>query len=138
MKSLIKSTGEVIEFDPKSPEEIVETWRLVSEYIAAYEKIKDELKKLVPDFVDERGTYEHGDHMFRVMSVQRKNYDKAALRQVFEDQDLLDTLLQPDKAAIDRYIKEHLDELGEASTTLRQAMVDVGKPYQVIKLERIK
>jgi uncharacterized protein (UPF0128 family) len=58
------------------------------------------------------------------------------MRQVF-DEDLLDTLLEPHKPSVDAYIKENLEELGESSTLLRESMIEVGKAYQVIKLEKI-
>jgi hypothetical protein len=132
----IKSTGEVLEFAADTPSRIVEAWQLINEYIDAYEKAKDELKKLIPDLVDERGVYTQGDVMFRVASIQRMAYDKAKLREVF-DEDTLDLFLQPEKGKIDRYIKEHLNELGEMSTLLRKSMVPVGRPYQVIRLEKL-
>lgn len=136
IKALIEMTGEVLEFEPNSPEQIMELWKLASENIKAWEKIKDRLKKEVPKFVDEKGVFEHGGFMFRVILIQRQNYDKAVLRRVF-DEDQLDIFLEPNKKAIDNYLKENLHELGEVSTELRSSMITVGKPYQQIKLERL-
>lgn len=138
MKVIVKSTGEELEFDISSPAKMAETWRVASEYIKAYEKFKDAIKELVPEFIGERGvSAEFDGYAFRQSAIQRQTYDKSALRQIFQDEDLLDTFLKPDKPTIDQYLKEHLEELGEHSTYLRKAMVPDGKAYQVIKLEKL-
>ena len=138
MKSVVKLTGEVIEFSPKTPEEIQETWLLCSEYVKAYETIKSKLKSMIPGIVNDKGITEPlNGYIFRVSNIQRKTYDKAVLRQVIKDEDTLDLLLTVDKTAVDNYLKENLETVGEGSTTLRQSMVSVGKPYQTIKLEKL-
>lgn len=129
-------TGEIIEFDVSTPEKVLESWRIASEYIKNYEYLKTLMKEMIPGFVDPRGLFEHDGYQFRVSNVQRYNYDKAVMREVL-DPDVFDVLLKPDKPAVDKYIKENLETLGPASTELRRAMVAEGKPYQVIKLERL-
>lgn len=132
-----KATGEVIELPADTAEQIVEAWRVAQEYVKAADALKAQLKQLVPSLVGDRGVSEPiGNFQFRVSFVQRKNYDKAVMRQVL-DADTFDLLLKPDKPAIDTFLKEHLEELGDASTALRQSMVDEGKPYEVIKLEKL-
>ena len=135
IKSVNVVTGEVYEFSDTTPDEIIVSWNLINETIKALERAKDKLKKKVPDLVNHVGIYEGENFTFRVSSVQRVNYDKAVMRQVF-DEDLLDTLLVPHKPSIDAYIKENLEDLGESSTLLRESMIDEGKAYQVIKLEK--
>jgi hypothetical protein len=130
MKTIVESTGEIIELDISSPEKMVEAWRTASEYIKAYEKIKDAIKKDAP------ADFEHDGYKFRISAVQRYNYDKSTLRQVF-DEDTLDLFLEPNKPSIDKYIKEHLLELGADSTKLRNSMVAIGRPYSVVKLEKL-
>lgn len=133
-----QATGEVIELDANNLDQIVEAWRIAQEYDNAATALKDQLKKLVPEMVNNQGVSEPvGDYMFRVSNVQRQNYDKSVMREVL-DADTFDLLLKPDKPAIDTYIKENLDNLGEASTVLRGAMVSEGQPYQVIRLEKIR
>ena len=135
IKSVNVVTGEVYEFSDSTPDEIIVSWNLINETIKALERAKDKLKNKVPDLVNHVGIYEGENFSFRVSTVQRVNYDKAVMRQVF-DEDLLDTLLVPHKPSIDAYIKENLEELGESSTLLRESMIDEGKAYQVIKLEK--
>lgn len=135
-----KATGEVVELSVDNPEEIVQAWQTAQEYektSKTSKTLKDQLKKLVPEFVGDRGTSEPiGNFQFRVSNIQRMNYDKAIMRYVF-DADTFDLLLDPNKPAVDKYLKEHLDELGPDSTKLRETMIPVGNPYQVIKLERL-
>lgn len=136
IKSVNKLTGEEYDFAADTAEEMIASWSTINETIKALEKAKDQLKPLVEDIVNYKGVYEGDNYRFRISSVQRVNYDKAVMRQVF-DEDLLDTFLEPHKPSIDAYIKENLEDLGENSTLLRETMVDVGKPYQVIKLEKL-
>lgn len=132
-----KATGEVIEWPANTPEQLVEAWVLAKEYERLALSLKDQLKKLVPSLVGDRGTSEPiSNYMFRVSTVQRMNYDKSVMREVL-DPDVFDVLLKPDKPAVDKYIKENLETLLDGSTRLRKAMVAEGKPYQVIKLERL-
>lgn len=133
-----KATGEVIELDANTPEQIVEAWRIAQEYDKTATTLKNQLKQLVPSIVDAKGTTEPIDgHIFRVTYIQPMTYDKAVLREVF-DEDLLDVMLVPAKTTIDKYLKEHLTELGEDSTRLRKAMIPAGKSYQVIRLEKVQ
>lgn len=132
-----KLTGEVLDLADDSPEAIKDSWLMLSETIKAFERAKDKLKLKVADLLDEKGTYDYGDYVFRQSIVQRQNYDKAVLRNVL-DADTFDLLTVPDKPAIDRYIKENLTELGAASTELRNSMIAVGEPYSMIRLEKVK
>lgn len=134
IKTTNKATGEVIEMPAKTLDDLVEAWQIAGEYIKTGERLRDQLKKTVPNFVSDRGTSdESGGRMFRVYTVQRSNYDKAVMRRVM-DNDLFDTLLKPDKTAVDTYLKENLPEW---SSELRDTMIEEGKPYEVIKLERV-
>lgn len=132
-----KATGEVIELDTDTPVNIVHAWRVAQEYEKIAIALKDQLKKLVPKIVDGHGVSDPiGNFQFRMSTIQRYNYDKSTMRQVL-DEDVFDVLLKPDKTAVDKYLKENLEQLGEASTLLRKSMIPEGSPYQVIKLERL-
>jgi hypothetical protein len=132
-----KATGELIELPTDTPEQIVSAWRIAQEYVKAATDLKEQLKKLVPEMLGGKTTSEPiGDFMFRVSNIQRRTYDKSVMRQVF-DADTFDLLLKPDKPMVDKYLKEHLEDLGELSSKLRDSMIDEGKPYEVIKLERL-
>lgn len=129
-----KATGEVIELPVNNPTEIVEAWRIAQEYDKASTAIKDQLKKLVPTFISERGTSEViNGFQFRMNTIQRMTYDKTVMRRLL-DADTFDLMLKPDKPTIDKYLKENLPDI---STELRNSMIEDGKPYQVIKLERL-
>lgn len=137
IKATNKATGEVVELETDTFEQIVEAWRVASEYEKTAKALKDQLKKLVPDLIGERGmSEEYKGYAFRVSNVQRMTYDKAVMRDVL-DADTFDVLLVPDKTLVDTYLKENLELLGEASTLLRNAMIPVGAPYQIIKLEKL-
>lgn len=132
-----KATGELYELQVDTPEQIVRAWQVAQEAEKVSRALKDQLKGLVPALVSEKGTSEPIDNfMFRVSNVQRMNYDKSAMREVF-DADTFEVLLKPDKPAVDKYLKENLEALGEGSTKLRQTMIAEGQPYQVIKLEKL-
>lgn len=132
-----KHTGEVVNLPASTAKEVVEAWQIAQEYAKTAESLKDQLKKLVPKFVENGNTSEPiNGFMFRISSVQRMNYDKSKLREVL-DEDELEVLLKPDKPAIDRYLKENLEQLGSKTTILRESMIPEGKAFEVIKLERL-
>lgn len=135
--AIVQSTGELLELPSDTPEQIMASYKVVNDYITAWQDIKAQLQELARDIVDAKGCYEHDGYQLRVYSTQRMNYDRGVLREVF-DPDLLDTFMEPSKGRIDRYLKEHLDEVGEDSTRLRQSMIPVGKPYTVVRLERLE
>lgn len=136
VEALITQTGEVLSFPSKNMGEVIDSYALVNETIAAYERIKKQLQKLAAAAIDGT-TYEHGKYMLRVSTVQRMNYDKSVMRELL-DPDTFDTMLEPAKSRIDTYLKENLDDLGDISTRLRESMTPVGNPYQVVKLERLE
>lgn len=145
IKAVNKATGEVIELSAGTQEEIVSAWNIAREYEKAATALKDQLKKLVPEIVNTNGTSDEvNGYVFRVSNIQRKTYDKAMLRRLIKDEDFFDTLLIPDKTLIDKLLKgdqkkgiEPDPRLWSISSELRQSMVDSGKPYQVIKLEKL-
>jgi hypothetical protein len=132
-----KISGEVIELEVKDLASLIEAWRVAQEYAKTADKLKDQLKQLVPNFTDHTGqSEEYNGYKFRISNVQRMTYDKSKLRELL-DEDTLDLFLEPNKTAIDNYLKENLEELGDISTEIRQSMVETGKPYEVIKLEKL-
>lgn len=132
-----KATGEVIELDADTPEQIVQAYRTAQEYEKAAMSLKEQLKKLVPSLIATGTTSEPiNGFQFRMSTVQRMNYDKAVMRETLDPDDY-DILVKPNKTLVDDYIKVNLDKLGEASTALRSTMIPDGAPYQVVKLERL-
>ena len=138
MQVVNELTGEMVDIHYKTNEDIKNSWRLAQSYEVMAKKIRDQLKPIVQDKVDSGEGVFTDDYKFTVTYVQRKTYDKITLKECFLDEDLIDTFLIPDKGMIDKYVKEHLAELGDRSHVLRYNMVDVGKPYQIIKLEKLK
>lgn len=129
-------SGEVIELPVDTPEQIQQAWLVASEYEKTAKRLKDQLKEIVVDLVDESGTKEVNGYMFRVSSIQRFNYDKSLLRNTL-DEDTYDLFMKPNKTVIDRYLKENIETLGDTSTILRKNMIAEGNPYQVIKMEKL-
>jgi hypothetical protein len=134
----VKITGEILEFNASNLAEILETWRVASEYIKAYEKVKDRLKLVIEPFLNDRGQAEINGFLFRESIIQRMTYDKSVLRDAFDDQDLLDMFLDVSKTKVDNYLKENLAELGELSTVLRKSMIPVGRPYKTLRVEKLE
>lgn len=131
-----KWTGEVIDLPDKTPDEIREAWTALTETIKACETAKRELKNKISKFLDLNGKYDYGDYLFRQVVIQRQNYDKAVMRRVL-DPDTFDLFLVPNKIAIDGWLKENVEQLGEVSTELRESMVPVGEPYTTLRLEKV-
>lgn len=131
-----KHTGEVVSLIVNNQEQLVQAWLIAQEYAKVSEKLKDQLKELVPKFVESSLSEPIDGYQFRISNIQRKNYDKTVMRDVL-DADTFDLLLKPDKPAIDTYLKKNLETLGDVSTRLRETMIAEREPYQVIKLERL-
>ena len=131
-----KHTGEVVSLIVNNQQQLVQAWLIAQEYNKVSEKLKAQLKELVPKFVESNLSEPIDGYQFRISNIQRKNYDKTVMREVL-DADTFDLLLKPDKTAIDTYLKENLESLGDVSTRLREAMIDEGAGYTVIKLERL-
>ena len=137
IKAINKATGEVIELDADTPEQIVEAWKIAQEYEKAAKSLKDQLKKIVPSLVNDDGkSDEINNAVFKINTIQRMTYDKSVVRQVL-DEDVFDLMTKIDKTKLDDYIKDNLSELGDISTELRASLIPDGKPYQVIRLERL-
>src|SRR5690606_18505563 len=104
IQAVNRATGEVIDLPANTPEEIVQAWNIAKEYDNVATALKDQLKKLVPNLVNEQGVSDEvNGYVFRVSNVQRKTYDKAVLRQQL-DEDTFDLFMKPDKTAIDKYL----------------------------------
>lgn len=132
-----KATGEQLDFQINSLSDLVSAWRMATEYEKMAKDLKDKLKPYLADYLNDDGTSDEvNGYKFKSNLVTRRNYDKAIMRKVF-DEDTLDLLLEPAKTKVDNYIKEHLSELGEDSSLLRETMIDVSKPYVVTKLEKL-
>ena len=131
-----KHTGEVVELEVKDYKSLVESWLIAQEYEKVSKKLKDQLKKIVPEYAKDKAIGLEDDYVFRINTVQRQTYPKAILRKEL-DEDTYDLFMKPDKTAIDRYLKENVESLGALSTTLRNNMIPDGQPYQVIKLEKL-
>lgn len=137
IKATNKATGEVIELPANNLTEIVEAWKVAKEYEKAAKALTDQLKKLVPSYIHDNGKSTEVDgYIFRQSHTQRMTYDKAVVRQHL-DEDTFDLMTEIKKTALDEYIKENLDKLGEASTILRKSMIPTGAAYTTTKLEKL-
>lgn len=126
-----KSTGMI--FDTTTTAAIIDSYIEVNELIKSLGNTKNALRDLLEPLNGE----EHNNHQVKVIPVQRMNYDIGVLRSEIDDEGLLWEMLQPNKAWIDNYLKENLEDLGGLSTTLRKSMVELGKPYTIVKVERV-
>ena len=127
-----KTTGLV--YDTKTDENVIDSMLEVNAQIKSLEVVKKKLR----DMIIERDLsgVEHNNSVVKIINTQRRTYDKSIMRRVF-DADLYDTLMIPDNKAIKKYISENLDTLGNASTELSKNMVEQGKPYTTVRIEKI-
>lgn len=142
MRNIVNTfTGEIYDLRDKTPKDLLESWRILTETIKACERGKEKLRPKVEAILDEYDRYDFGDYRFVRTFNQRKNYDKAVMRQVL-DEDTLDLFLVPDKPRLDAWCKELVQDENEQAyqivTKLRNSLVAVGEPYTAIRLEKVK
>ena len=131
-----KHTGEIVELEVNDYESLVQAWLVASEYEKVSKKLKDELKKLVPAYAEQKIVGLNDKYAFKINSVQPYTYDKSILREEL-DEDTYDQFMKPDKTSIDKYLKDNVESLGELGKKLRDNMLPAGKAYQVIRLEKL-
>jgi len=137
VQAINKITGEVAEFEVSDLSSLMSAYAAAQEYEKVATSLKNQLKKVLPKYLDEFGRSEVlNGRQFKTTTVQRMTYDKAVLRQVL-DEDTYDQFMKPEKTKIDKYLAENLEHLGDVSTKLRQAMIADGTPYSVTKLEKL-
>jgi hypothetical protein len=135
--STVKLTGEVIELQADTREQVVESLLYIKAYTDALDGLKKKLNAVATEMIDADGPILHNGYRLNSSVVQRMSYDETVLREVF-DADELAMFTEYKKTAIDAYIAEHLDDLGDQSTLLRSTMQPTGNPYAVVRLERQK
>ena len=136
IEAVNKASGEVISLPADTPEEILQAWLTAQEYDKVAQSLKAQLKELVPSLLkgkDESDPIQN--YTFKRSLVQKQTYDKQAIRDLL-DEDTLDLFTKVQKSAVDAYIKEHSDELGDVKYELKKALVPDGKAYEVIKLQK--
>jgi Zn-dependent M32 family carboxypeptidase len=140
VQAINKITGEVAEFEVINLPTLMDAYSAAMEYEKVATRLKDQLKKELPKYLDETGKSEViGNKQFKTNAIQRKTYDKAVLRKVL-DEDTFDVLMKPDKTAIDKLLKEEVKRGGaiaDVSTEIRNSMIPDGRPYSVTKLEKL-
>lgn len=136
VEAINKHSGEVIELAANTPIEITQAYLIAAEYEKVATSLKDQLKKLLPNAVDEQGkTPEVNGYIIRKYESQRMNYNKQALREVF-DEDELDLFLEVSKGKVDKYIKEN--ELSDDQIyRLKQGLEPSGNVISSFKKERV-
>lgn len=141
VKALISAvnhvTGEIAEFEVDSLKSLMTAYSAAQEYEKMAKSLKEQLKGELDNYLDEHGRSEELDgKQFKRISIQRLTYDKSVLRQVLGE-DTAELFLKPEKKKIDEYIAENLESLGEESTKLRNAMIEDGRRYEQVKLEKL-
>ena len=131
-----KASGEYIELPANTSEEIVRAYLIAAEYEKVAKSLKDQVKKLLPTIVDEQGrTPEVDGYVLRRYESQRMTYNKMALREVF-DEDELDLFLEVSKGKVDAYIKEN-QLTDEQIETLRLGLETAGQVVSSFRKERV-
>ena len=131
-----KASGEYIELPANTSEEIVRAYLIAAEYEKVAKSLKDQVKKLLPTIVDEQGrTPEVDGYVLRRYESQRMTYNKMALREVF-DEDELELFLEVSKGKVDAYIKEN-QLTDEQIETLRLGLETAGQVVSSFRKERV-
>lgn len=131
-----KASGEYIELPADTSEEIVRAYLVAAEYEKVAKSLKDQVKKLLPNIVDEQGrTPEVDGYVLRRYESQRMTYNKLALREVF-DEDELDLFLEVSKGKVDAYIKDN-QLTDEQVETLKAALEPNGQVVSSFRKERV-
>ena len=131
-----KASGEYIELPADTHEEIVRAYLVAAEYEKVAKSLKDQVKKLLPTIVDEQGrTPEVDGYVLKRYESQRMTYNKLALREVF-DEDELDLFLEVSKGKVDAYIKEN-KLTAEQIETLRLGLETAGQVVSSFRKERV-
>ena len=132
-----KMTGEMVEIKTSTPQDILYAYRLAKEFEDLGKRIKDYVKKEVPKILDEQGRSPEVDgYIIKSYESQRMTYNKMALYNAFEDEDLIQEFMDVSKGKVDAYIKEH-DLTPEQIETLRSGLEPAGKVINSVRLERV-
>lgn len=132
-----KASGEVIELSVDTFEQLVGAYNTAKEYEKVATTLKDQLKKIIPAFLDEKGKSKISPdgYQFKRYETQRTTYNKSALRQVF-DEDTIDLFLKVNKSSVDSYMKEH-DMQPEEVAILKAALEPDGSVSVVTRLDKV-
>lgn len=131
-----KASGETIDLKADNFEEIVEAYRTAQEYEKVAKSLKDQLKKIVPVFLDEQGRSEvsKDGYQFKQYETQRQTYDKQFLRDTF-DEDTLDLFMTVSKSKVESYVKLHPEEV--TINDLKVGLVPDGAVSKTTRLDRV-
>lgn len=131
-----KASGEQIDLPASTAEEIVRAYLIAAEYEKVAKDLKDQLKRLLPTAIDEQGrTPEVDGYIIRKYESQRMTYNKMALREVFDD-DEVDLFLEVSKGKVDAYIKENKLSSDQVDT-LRSGLEAAGNVVSSYRKEKI-
>lgn len=133
-----KASGEMIELPADTPDEIVNAYRIAQNYEKVAVDLKNQLKELIPNLLDEQGRSQVIDkYQFKRIETQRQTYAMPVLREVF-DEDEISLFLKVQKKLVDDYVKEHRDKLtNEQFDTLKHGLVPDGNVITMIRLEKV-
>lgn len=130
-----KVTGELLDFPSDTIEELVAAWQQAQEFEAMGKRLKLKLKPILDEYLPEDGELKSGDFLFRKYTAQTMTYNKAALRRVF-DEDEMDLFTTVSRKAVQDYLKtKRLDY--EELAAIEEGLEPAGKAYTAIKLEKI-
>lgn len=132
-----KASGEVIELNVDTFEQLVGAYNTAKEYEKVATTLKDQLKKIIPSFLDENGKSKISSdgYQFKRYETQRTTYNKSALRQVF-DEDTIDLFLKVNKSSVDSFIKEH-DISSDDIAILKASLEPDGSVSIVTRLDKV-
>ena len=132
-----KMTGEMVEIQTATPQDILYAYRLAKEFEDLGKRIKDCVKKEVPKILDEQGRSQEVDgYIIKSYESQRMTYNRMALYDAFDDEDLIQEFMDVSKGKVDAYIKEH-DLTDEQIEILRNGLEPNGKVINSVRLERV-
>lgn len=126
-------SGEVVAFKTATELDLVRSYKHINEFIKALTKAKDEIKALVMDSMED-DEYQVGRYIWQKQTRRYFNYDLSAMRRLL-DEDLVNTLVKPDKALISKHLKD-LD--ADTAKELEASMVEERPPSTALVLTQVK
>ena len=121
-----KSTGEYIDTEYESVDELRERYEELEAQISALKRLQDKIKTDIKEFMGDETEFDLGNgYKFKKVISQYKNYAPEAVMSVFDEDELV-TLMKPDKKRIDELLRDHAEDGGrwkEINQTLISSMV---------------
>lgn len=120
-----KQTGEYIDTEYDSVEELRDRYEDLEAQIASLKKLQEKIKNDIKEFMGDETEFDLGKgYKFKKVISEYKNYDPEVMWDWLTTEEFK-RLVKPDKKAVDEYLSEHMDDEGrwkQVNQHLRSSM----------------